>query len=203
MSKGTRSNMPTFIWLTKPTKYLDLRLSSARSPCNIGWRVVSITYDRWQHFLVHSGSHDAVSYQVSLVWLVFYVVPLECSLWPGWLAFIMYIASNQAAFSYAQHSCPTIRKWLSRSKVKVRYQRRWHRCCCTHALPRYAGVPTMERRNDFSPMILAKPKSHNFTWNAAIHENNGVLRTHNRLGAQTLESFLWLAHQAVRFFQAS
>ena len=29
--------------------------------------------------------------------------------------------------------------------------------------PRYAGVPTTERRKDFSPMIRAKPKSHNFT----------------------------------------
>jgi len=31
-------------------------------------------------------------------------------------------------------------------------------------LPRYAGVPTTDLLNDFSPMILAKPKSHNFTW---------------------------------------
>jgi len=30
--------------------------------------------------------------------------------------------------------------------------------------PRYAGVPTTERRNDWSPMIRAKPKSQSFTW---------------------------------------
>lgn len=30
--------------------------------------------------------------------------------------------------------------------------------------PRYAGVPTTDRRNDFSPMILANPKSQSFTW---------------------------------------
>ena len=52
---------------------------------------------------------------------------------------------------------------------------KWQECQCTELaaqktdtiivihLPRYAGVPTMERRNDFSPMILAKPKSHNLT----------------------------------------
>ena len=30
-------------------------------------------------------------------------------------------------------------------------------------LPIYAGVPTTERRNDFSPMMRAKPKSHSLT----------------------------------------
>lgn len=30
-------------------------------------------------------------------------------------------------------------------------------------LPRYAGVPTTDRRKDFSPIIRANPKSHNLT----------------------------------------
>jgi len=56
----------------------------------------------------------------------------------------------------------------------------WNQCrvsgcwCTTADLPRYAGVPTMERRNDFSPIILAKPKSHNFTWNASKHEQLAI-----------------------------
>lgn len=37
-------------------------------------------------------------------------------------------------------------------------------------LPRYAGVPTTDLRNDFSPIILANPKSHSFTWGYSASE---------------------------------
>lgn len=39
-----------------------------------------------------------------------------------------------------------------KKRNKIQYERK------------YAGVPTIERRKDFSPIIRAKPKSQSFVW---------------------------------------
>ena len=41
---------------------------------------------------------------------------------------------------------------------------------------RYAGVPTMDFRKDFLPIILAQPKSHNFTYRVDRKEKSFTYR---------------------------
>ena len=53
----------------------------------------------------------------------------------------------------------------------------------------------MDFRNDFSPMILAKPKSHSFACGMPVSD---VRRTFSGLRSQCTTSFLWRYCRAVR-----
>ena len=55
------------------------------------------------------------------------------------------------------------------------------------SLPRYAGVPTMDFRNDFSPIILANPKSQSLVWGIPDSDVNS---TFSGLRSQWTMSFL-------------
>ena len=92
---------------TTLTHLLRLGLSSSRSDQNIGRRVISILYSRWQYLSRHSNQHpvcpDLPSVCLTMSSLVFR--PSSCHflvsiLWPDWHVWLSGVAGCAQQFTY-------------------------------------------------------------------------------------------------------